>query len=223
MQRKMSLRDFKLEPGGDKEAWTDTQAAKDLLAKLRSSELERQMVQNQYARIEKAEKVSQVRQVYMKLFTTSRISLGILDTGAEPRSSSVQSNFRAAVIYAQDSSNPNTEHPNEICCPVTHLYFHEEHTVAGHLFAWQHGQDVMDEVFGRSSESELLSPFNGILWSEDAEMRSEKGLLVIVPDVPDDADLEARAPFQCPQQRAGKATVGYSGSIYEARYATCVR
>jgi hypothetical protein len=64
---------------------------------------------------------------------------------------------------------------------------------AAHIFPYQHGQYIMNEIFaGESSEegglNELFSPRNGMMLSSVAEERFDKFLFVIVPLVDDDND-----------------------------------
>ena len=64
-------------------------------------------------------------------------------------------------------------------------FFHAS-TQAAHLFAYMHGQDLMDSIFGVMPTPELFSPLNGLLLSRDVESVFDDGFLVIVPRLPDD-------------------------------------
>jgi HNH endonuclease len=70
-------------------------------------------------------------------------------------------------------------------CPITGSWVPKSFTKAAHIFAYHHGQDMMAAIFGDEAIGELFSPKNGILMSQDAEERFDKGLFVIVPDIND--------------------------------------
>lgn len=61
----------------------------------------------------------------------------------------------------------------------------EDATNAAHLFAYMHGQDVMNSVFGVMEEPELFSPRNGMLISHLVEKKFDKGFMAIIPRLPD--------------------------------------
>ena len=69
----------------------------------------------------------------------------------------VQSNFRAELKFKMDSRHPDPD-KDLLWCPGTGLYRAAQMVVAGHLFPWKSGQDIMDVTFGRpeDSASELL-------------------------------------------------------------------
>lgn len=70
---------------------------------------------------------------------------------------------------------------------LTSLRWQRESGVeAIHIFAYWHGQNVMDAIFGQMKEPELFSPRNGLLVSGWAARFISSGYLAIVPDVPNE-------------------------------------
>ena len=199
LQRKISLTDFLFrhpdpESQENEKEWTETQVAKDLWDQFKAKELEEKLLRKQHSRILKGEREpGSTRRVFMKLFTTSKIGLKVMDTGAGRRDSTDQSVFRERMIELYGCRFPETD-PNRIVnslwCPVTCQYVKSGDARAAHLFAWEHGQDVMDSIFGRSDPTELFEPVNGLILSQGAELRMDKGLFVIVPDVTSNASAQ---------------------------------
>jgi hypothetical protein len=58
------------------------------------------------------------RRAFTELFTTSKIGLGITNTGRGKRDPSVQNRFRKACISAYNASNPDTMKKG-LWCPIT--------------------------------------------------------------------------------------------------------
>lgn len=69
--------------------------------------------------------------------------------------------------------------------PYFGVYRDAAQVTASHLFAYKHGQDAMDDIFGKIPPKELFSSRNGIIMSAEIEMHSDSGVLAIVPDLPD--------------------------------------
>ncbi|ODM19113.1 hypothetical protein SI65_05730 [Aspergillus cristatus] len=67
-------------------------------------------------------------------------------------------------------------------CPILGVYMNTGHITASHLFAYKHGQETMDEMFGKRCPEELFSSRNGLVTSKDIERYFDSGVLVIVPD-----------------------------------------
>jgi hypothetical protein len=124
------------------------------------------------------------RRSFIELFTTSKIGLGINNTGRGRRDTSDQSRFRAACIKAYNASDPDPK-TGLHWCPVIKTWVPQSITKAAHLFAYMHGQDVMDSVFGVMENPELFSPLNGMIVSQFVEDKFDKGFMAIVPRLPD--------------------------------------
>ncbi|PWY89203.1 hypothetical protein BO70DRAFT_368975 [Aspergillus heteromorphus CBS 117.55] len=75
-------------------------------------------------------------------------------------------------------------------CPIFGMYFEKELMRASHLFAYMHGQETMDAIFGKTDPPELFSPKNGILIFYEIEEFFDRGKLVIVPDIPERPKME---------------------------------
>jgi hypothetical protein len=69
-------------------------------------------------------------------------------------------------------------------CPILGEWFLRKQMTAAHLFAYMHGQETMDSIFGKTKTPELFSPKNGLIISSLIEDVFDSGKLVIVPDVP---------------------------------------
>ncbi|KAL2223429.1 hypothetical protein M432DRAFT_587350 [Thermoascus aurantiacus ATCC 26904] len=122
-----------------------------------------------------------LRASFMKLFTTSKMGLGIKSTGAGDRDDKMQNDFRREMIQVYGSLH-KTE--GWIWCPVLGDWCHKNDTRAAHQFAYRHGQDTMDAIFGKTKTPELFSPRNGLTTPKYIEDTFDSGKLVIVPDLP---------------------------------------
>lgn len=69
--------------------------------------------------------------------------------------------------------------------PYFGVYRDAAQVTASHLFAYKHGQDAMDDIFGKIRPEELFSSRNDIIMSAEIEMHFDSGILAIVPDLPD--------------------------------------
>lgn len=85
----------------------------------------------------------------MQLFTTSPSGLGV-STGMGRRDTSVQSNFRKALIEASDAAHQTDE---AVWCSVLSKWVVADYSTAAHLFSCKHGQEMMSAIFGREKES----------------------------------------------------------------------
>lgn len=98
-----------------------------------------------------------------------------MDIGRGERNSSVQSNFRKALIEAYGSSNPNPGWEDTIWCPVLHRWVSKQNSSAGHIFSYRHGQNVMHAIFGAMDEPELFSARNGLMVSRTVKDKLDRG------------------------------------------------
>ncbi|KAE8164545.1 hypothetical protein BDV40DRAFT_298344 [Aspergillus tamarii] len=178
VERKISFGMFK----GTEAEWEKTEEAKRLFEEIRSREVTKKLARKRQEDLEEMSNGRTLRASFMKLFTTSKMGLGIADTGAGKRDRSAQSKFRADMIERYGA-----QHPEEsfIWCPIFGQWLSAEGVTAAHLFAWMHGQDTMDAIFGKTSEPELFSARNGLLISYVIEKYFDDGKLVIVPDLPE--------------------------------------
>ena len=111
IKRQISLRDFNLFNDGGDQAWIESQEAKDIFNTMKSHELEEKLCEKQTKRLEIAPDAHHkpLQRSFMQMFTTSPLGLGILKAEMRKRDSSVQRNFREALI--KDS---NAEHPDPL-------------------------------------------------------------------------------------------------------------
>ncbi len=124
------------------------------------------------------------RRAFLELFITSPVGLGVNTTGRGRRDPSDQSRFRAACIREYASKHPDPRRPS-LWCPILKTWVHERDTTAAHIFAYMHGQDVMNSVFGSMESPELFSPLNGMIISTYVEDKFDRGFMAIVPRLPD--------------------------------------
>lgn len=121
-----------------------------------------------------------IREAFMKFFTTSPMGLGIA-TGAGKRDSKVQSNFRAQSLEDYQSVDPAT---GFIWCPILHEFIIEYSMTAAHIFSYKHGQSAMDSIFGKKTPAELFSR-NGLMICSAVEKYFDAGVMAIVSDLPE--------------------------------------
>ena len=137
----------------------------------------------------KAEKFN-FRRPYLQVSTMGAESgLSSIKHSRRQRDKSLQSAFRSDLILQMGSDHPELDRPDDLWCPVTHMYWPLEATVASDFFPSRCGEATMDAIFGgRPSDSgghsDLFKAENGILWSIGAEKRFQEGHFVIVPDIP---------------------------------------
>lgn len=183
IRRQISIRDF-LADGGKEPEWIGTTAARALLEEMKAEEANEKICQRQAFRLisETGQTKNPIRRAFTRLFTSSKLGLGIAAAAAGKRDSREQNQFRNSLIKSYDAESSE----GFLWCPVLKDWYDKQHVVAGHLFPFMHGQDVMDAIFGVAESPELFSPLNGMLVSQTVEEIIDKGFLVIVPRVPDD-------------------------------------
>lgn len=184
IRRKLSLRDF-LETGGKEAEWINSATAQELFEELKAEQANERVYGRQAARLtnENSQSKKTLRRAFMKLFTTSKLGLGITSTGAGKRKGEVQTEFRKSLIDSY-----GCKHPDEkwLWCPILKAWQTPVTTKAAHFFAYMHGQEVMEAIFGPTASEELFSPCNGMIVSIDVEDILDKGFMVIVPRISDD-------------------------------------
>ena len=181
--KKISERDF--QAAEEIPVWAQSEEARDFAEKIHMADTTRKMYERQALRLENAPvkpEQRNMRSVFMKYLMTSKLGLGISSTGACRRSTDDQSKFRDELIKVSNSKHedPKVVH---LWCPMTQKWVPPQSTTAAHIFAYQHGQDCMDLIFGEEAAGELFSPNNGILMSDGAEQRLDKGYIVIIPNL----------------------------------------
>lgn len=93
----------------------------------------------------------------------------------------MQLDFRAQLLKDYNSLNEN----KDAWCPILGVYLDADEVTASHLFAYKHGQEAMDAIFGEIRPAELFSSRNGLIISRAIEKYFDSGVLVILPDLPD--------------------------------------
>ena len=174
--RKVSIVESKL----SEDEWKETPEAQRFSEQIKASEQTKKIYKKRREALQKRE--SPARTAFMKLFVSSKIGLGIRTTGVGKRPTADQANFRQALIEVHDAKEPGYD---ALWCPIMGEYLDSDLVVASHLFAWGHGQDAMDAIFGRKAQSELFSPRNGLLLPVHIEKVFDIGKLAIVPHLPE--------------------------------------
>ena len=81
----------------------------------------------------------------------------------------VHQRARKTLQYSQSfnsNSHPNTLN-DERCLSYSGVYRDAAQVTASHLFAYKHGEDAMDDIFGKIRPEELFSSRNGIIMSTE--------------------------------------------------------
>ncbi|RAQ50236.1 hypothetical protein AFGD_011576 [Aspergillus flavus] len=178
VDRKISLRDF----SGPEAEWQQTDAAKSIIQRIKAQDAETKLYTKRKEDLEGKREKRSLRAAFMNLFTTSKMGLGIMTTGAGKRDSEAQSEFRNQLITM---GNARHETQDWLWCPVLGDWCSDDDIQAAHLFPYMHGQDVMDAIFGKKRPPQLFSALNGLLLHRGIERTFDSGKLVIVPDLPD--------------------------------------
>ncbi|KAJ5462911.1 hypothetical protein N7475_007855 [Penicillium sp. IBT 31633x] len=178
VQRKISLQSY----DGPDADWKNSDEAKAISQQIRAQEKSQKICQQRIEALALEAPKRGLIASFMKLFTTSKMGLGISSTGAGRRDLDKQSKFRSDMIKEYNAQRSGYEH---LWCPVFGDWRDSEQVIAAHLFAYMHGQTTMDAIFGRTKQPELFSPRNGILLSTYIGRYLDCGKIVIVPSLPD--------------------------------------
>ena len=205
IQRSISFYEYehKAADNNDKTAWEQTEQARNLFEQIKTYEIDYKVYERQKARLESGGPEKSMRRSFIELFTTSKIGLGINTAGQGRRNASEQSKFRDALISAYDSRNAQ----NWIWDPIIKKYVSKFDAKAAHLFAYRHGQDVMNAIFGPMNPPELMSPLNGLMVCSEIEDRLDKGFFAIVPRLPDNPNNEATIAWTNSQPKEYKIRI----------------
>ncbi|CAG8395724.1 unnamed protein product [Penicillium salamii] len=178
VQRKISLQRY----NGTETEWKQSDEAKALAQQTKAHEVSQKICEKRKNDLHTRTRSRGLRASFIKLFTTSKLGLGISYTGAGRRNPDDQTLFRANMIRDYGAQRPGYDH---LWCPVLGDWRDDRTIVAAHLFGYMHGQATMDAIFGKKKHPELFSPRNGILVSIFIEEHLDSGKLVIVPDLED--------------------------------------
>ena len=206
LTRQISIASMKDQTKDNTKEFVESEAGQRSLMQEESLKLDRKLFHERAQKLGSNAKDSNFRRSFVQLFIGAETGLGIENSRGQ-RDSRLQSAFRSELIVKMGATNPNRK--SELWCPVRNIYCDEEVVVAGHLFPWKFGEATMEAIFGRSDSghSELFKAENGILWSTRAEERFEKGLFVIVPDVPDQPTEEQLHTWQASDPKEYKIRV----------------
>ena len=188
LERSESTRKISLKEYNDPHTpWEYTEAGKNLLKQI---EAERQSISICEERVnslgQKAPHKRSLRSSFIKLFTTSTMGLAITGTGAGKRNTRDQFSFRKRLIEVYDAENCELDC---LWCPVLGQWVDKEMVKASHIFPWKHGQATMDAIFGEKRPSEMFSERNGLLMHARLEEAFDKGVFVIIPDLPNEPSI----------------------------------
>ena len=189
LTRQISIASMKDQTKDNTKEFLESEEGQNLLLQETSLKLDRKLFHDQAQKMGSKAKDFSLRRSFLQLFIGAETALGINNSRGQG-DNRLQSAFRSELIVKMGANTP--ERKDQLWCPVRNQYCDEEVVVAGHLFPWKCGEATMEAIFGRpdSGHSELFKAENGILWSTRAEERFEKGLFVIVPDVPNQPTKE---------------------------------
>jgi len=157
----ISQEDFRREHGAAA-SWEDSETALMLFQKLKAAQLDKDLCERQHKRLKQDKDPEQTkRRTFLKLFTTSKMGLGIMDTGAGNRKAAQQA-MRQLLIEKYNAAGPDPKR-NIIWCPILKIWERASCTTAAHIFNFMHGQDTMDVIFGEQEEPELMTHHNGMM------------------------------------------------------------
>ncbi|KUJ13680.1 uncharacterized protein LY89DRAFT_736685 [Mollisia scopiformis] len=198
LHRRISIESFE----GPRASWEESNAAKELFEEQKAWQLEASLAKKQIDRLTKAnvsEKDRIIGRSYVGSFTTSRMGLDIQPPRVPSASkrnaeSDIQSTFKTDLIKAYGAAHGEDQYDStssHVWCPILKRFFlRGEESTAAHLFAWKHGQQAMDAIFGPMEHPELNSPRNGMLVSTVFENVWDEGFLAIVPAISDEPSPE---------------------------------
>ena len=149
--RKIPLRDF----AGKSEDWEETPEAKDYLQQENAFLLDAKLCKRQTERLDTSsgDESKLIRRAFMQLFTSAKTGLAVGSLAAGRRDSSPLSNFRQNLIEVSKARNPLPQMRDFLWCCVTRHWLPEDSIAAAYIFAYHHGQDVMDAIFGKDPKN----------------------------------------------------------------------
>ncbi|KAI9374622.1 hypothetical protein BJX61DRAFT_281253 [Aspergillus egyptiacus] len=166
---------------GEVAEWKRTDEARKLFELLRAQEHRVASFSRQRDNLSLCKPKRSLRAAFMKFFTTSPTGLDQgKNAGAGKRDPSKQSQFREQMLRDYESLDKHSA-----WCPILGAWVSKENVVAAHLFPYKAGQDAMDAIFGRVRPAELFSSRNGLVIYRDVERYFDKGIMVVVPDLPE--------------------------------------
>jgi hypothetical protein len=186
--------------GGTQEEWLQTEDARRFAEEMGIFKLEKKKFSKQAQRLQTPDDEEQssklaLRRSYLQLFMSSKLGTNVVP-GAGKRDSSIQSEFRRALIQTYNATNPKPGWGNSLWCPVLSTWVSQENITASHVFNYRHGQETMNAIFGPTAEPELFNPANGLLLSNPVEAMFDCGFCVIVPDLPVNPKVEEICAWQ---------------------------
>lgn len=207
LTRKLPLSTFRNENPAlsSYESWEESAQAADLNEQIKSFELdERKFAEQERRAMLDPNALDCDKRGWLESFTTSTMGLGIRHTGHGKRDTTARDRFKSSLIADYQSKHPD-ERRDLLWCPVHHKYQPPGAVTAAHIFARQHGQKMMTSVFG--TVDELFSSKNGLIISKDVETRFDKGLILFVPDVPNEPSLAAMSLWHNSEPKSYKVRV----------------
>ena len=196
LHRKISCNQFIVE-GRPQNKWEDEPKAKILQEEKSALEIKQRVLKEQIERLSypSSDKDRRHREWIMQMLTLMPVSKGGLGLGDEigqgRRESAEQSSFRARLELQCNSKHPDEDY-DEQWCPILGQWVPEASIRAAHIFPYAAGKIAMQEMFGgdENDADELMEPENGLMVSLEAEKKIATGLILIVPDVPDNATVD---------------------------------
>ncbi|KAI0855308.1 hypothetical protein F4860DRAFT_521658 [Xylaria cubensis] len=137
------------------------------------------------------------RRVCMSMFTCSRIGLNVAKAGVGVRECSDQRAFKKNVLRDYDLEPGRCDKTKRgLYWSVVHgTWIVEDMFTAAHIFPVSWGQKMMTEMFGDECKDELVSSRNGLLLPKTIERAMDEWAILIVPDLPNDPDIDEVKPW----------------------------
>ncbi|MCJ1393769.1 hypothetical protein MMC18_006645 [Xylographa bjoerkii] len=213
IRSKISMRHFQNNHKPD-EKWERSDEHRKLTEQSHAIELEHRLIKKHSQKLEAPENDAELQSrsegvAFVKLYLTSLRGLNLTaDTAERDRENRVRSKFRQDLIDYYCAAHP-LEASEEVWCHITGQWINERNVNAAHIFSYKHGTEIMDAIFGRDpgTESELFSPLNGLTMWDVAEEKFDRGLLVIVPNLEEDATTAEIQEWHVNEERGYKIRV----------------
>ncbi|KAI1215128.1 uncharacterized protein F4807DRAFT_21831 [Annulohypoxylon truncatum] len=198
MEMHLAIQRWKEEENGgcDAEEWWTTPEAHRFVDQLKAFNYEKHQYLNQVAQLEQG---GARRHASQSMFTTSQIGLGVDTPGVGKRPRSEQSKFKSSLIDFYNAATMDTRNPKVI--RSVHDSATGQETLMSTIRAVQlvpHslGRDVLIALFGSDVKGELDAPYNGLLLDVDVKEAMDDGVIVVVPNLPDNPSTEEVALWE---------------------------
>jgi hypothetical protein len=186
LQKSIKLRELEA-AGEDTNEWLNSPEASAYTESQKIFQIEEKICKQQAQSLLniKKEPRGKSRRVFLALFTSSTKGLKIKETGEGKRDDNDQTKFRKDLLLRYNLEKPNTPKKNIIWDVILGDWIQASEATAAHLFAYSHGLDLMEEIFGENSQQDMFKACNGLMLYSPIERKMDAGFFIIVPDLED--------------------------------------